>query len=43
MPEFDGEEIFIQTLDPNENMLEKKIQTKLSVGYFDYDKMVNIQ
>ena len=38
MPEFDGEEIFIQTLDPNENILEeKKIQTKLSVGYFDYE------
>lgn len=38
MPEFDGEEIFIQILDPNENILdEKKIQTKLSVGYFDYD------
>ncbi|WP_299290852.1 hypothetical protein [Nitrosopumilus sp.] len=38
MPEFDGEEIFVQTLDPNENILEeKKIQTKLSVGYFDYN------
>ena len=38
MPEFDGEEVFIQTLDPNENILEeKKIQTKLSVGYFDYE------
>ena len=39
MPEFGGEEIFIQTLDPNENVLEeKKIQTKLSVGYFDYER-----
>lgn len=38
MPEFEGEEVFIQTLDPNGNILEeKKIQTKLSVGYFDYD------
>ena len=38
MPEFNGEEIFIQALDPSENVLEeKKIQTKLSVGYFDYD------
>lgn len=38
MPEFDGEEVFIQALDPNENILEeKKIQTRLSVGYFDYE------
>ena len=38
MPEFDGEEVFVQTLDPNENILEEeKIQTRLSVGYFDYD------
>ena len=38
MPEFDGEAIFIQMLDPNDSILEeKKIQTKLSVGYFDYD------
>ena len=36
MPEFDGEEIFVQTLDPDDNILEDKmIQTKLSVGYFD--------
>ena len=38
MPEFDGEGIFIQTLDPDENVLEeKKIRTKMSVGYFDYE------
>lgn len=37
MPEFNGEEIFVQILDPNENIVEEeKIQTKMSVGYFDY-------
>ncbi len=39
MPEFDGEVVFIQTLDPNGNILEdERIQTKLSVGYFDYER-----
>ena len=39
MPEFGGKEkVFIQALDPNGNILkEEKIQTRLSVGYFDYE------
>lgn len=38
MPEFDGEDVFIQVLDPSDNVLEEeRIRTKLSVGYFDYD------
>lgn len=37
MPEFNGEEIFVQILDSDENIVEEeKIQTKMSVGYFDY-------
>ena len=39
MPNFSGEEIFVQILDTNENVIqEEKIQTKLSVGYFDFNK-----
>lgn len=39
MPNFSGEEIFVQVLDTNENVIqEEKIQTKLSVGYFDFSK-----
>ncbi len=38
MPEFGGQAVFVQILDPNENVLEEeKIQTRLSVGYFDYE------
>ena len=37
MPEFSGEEVFVQILDTKENVIqEQKIQTKMSVGYFDY-------
>ena len=33
------EEIFVQILDPNENVIQEQIiQTKMSVGYFDFDK-----
>ncbi len=36
MPEFTGEEIFVQILDTKDNVIqEQKIQTKMSVGYFD--------
>ena len=38
MPEFTGEELFIQILDTNNNVIqEQKVQTKMSVGYFDFD------
>lgn len=37
MPEFTGEEIFVQILDPKNNVIqEERIQTKMSVGYFDF-------
>ncbi|RNJ78261.1 MAG: hypothetical protein D9C04_07505 [Nitrosopumilus sp. B06] len=37
MPGFAGDEIFVQILDPYNNIIqEETIQTKLSVGYFDY-------
>ncbi len=39
MPEFAGEDIFVQILDPKENVIqEKRIQTKMSVGYFDFNE-----
>ena len=39
MPEFSGEEIFVQILDTNNNIIqEQKIQTKMSVGYFDFNE-----
>ena len=39
MPEFAGEEIFVQILDTNENVItEQMVQTKLSVGYFDFNQ-----
>ena len=39
MPEFAGEEIFVQILDAKYNVIqEQMIQTKMSVGYFDFDK-----
>jgi hypothetical protein len=38
MPEFSGEEIFVQILDSQGNVIqEEKIQTKMSVGYFDFE------
>lgn len=39
MPEFTGEQVFIQILDKNQNIIsEEMIQTKMSVGYFDFDQ-----
>ena len=39
MPEFAGEEIFVQILDTKENVIaEQIVQTKLSVGYFDFNE-----
>lgn len=37
MPEFTGEDIFVQVLDVKENVIaEQMVGTKLSVGYFDF-------
>ncbi len=39
MPEFTGEQIFVQILDSNQNIIsEESVQTKMSVGYFDFEK-----
>ena len=39
MTEFTGEEIFIQILDTKDNVIqEEKIQTRMSVGYFNFDE-----
>ncbi len=39
MPEFSGEEVFAQILDPKDNVIrEEQIQTKMSVGYFDFNE-----
>ena len=39
MPEFSGEQIFVQVLDKNQNIIsEESVQTKMSVGYFDFEK-----
>ena len=39
IPEFVGDKIFVQILDPKNNIIqEEKIQTKMSVGYFDFSK-----
>lgn len=39
MPEFGGDEIFVQILDKDGNIIsEQSIQTKMSVGYFAFDK-----
>lgn len=39
MPEFAGEQVFVQILDNNLNVIsEEIIQTKMSVGYFDFEK-----
>jgi len=38
MPEFTKENVFVQILDKNLNIIqEQKINTKFSVGYFDFD------
>jgi len=39
MPEFNDENVFVQILDKNLNIIEeKKVNTKFSVAYFDFDK-----
>lgn len=39
MPKFTNNEIFIQILDTKDNVIqEEKIQTKMSVGYFDFNE-----
>ena len=39
MPQFNGNEMFIQIRDNNGNVIqEEKIQTKMSVGYFDFNE-----
>ena len=39
MPEFAGNQVFIQILDNNLNVIsEEGVQTKMSVGYFDFEK-----
>lgn len=39
MPEFAGEEIFIQILDPKDNVIqEQMVQTKMSVAYFNFNE-----
>jgi hypothetical protein len=39
MPEFTGEEVFVQILDTQANVIqEERIQTKMSVGYFDFNE-----
>ncbi len=39
MPQFAGEKIFVQILDTKKNVIaEQIVQTKLSVGYFDFDE-----
>ncbi|MFB5635934.1 MAG: hypothetical protein ACE5RB_04825 [Nitrosopumilus sp.] len=39
MPEFSGEEVFVQILDTKDNVIqEQMVQTKMSVGYFDFNE-----
>jgi hypothetical protein len=39
MPEFAGEEVFVQVLDVKESVIQEQfIQTKMSVGYFDVNE-----
>jgi len=39
MPEFAGEKVFVQILDTKDNVIqEERIQTKMSVGYFDFNE-----
>ena len=39
MPEFSGDQVFVQILDKNQNIIsEESIHTKMSVGYFDFEK-----
>ena len=39
MPKYSGNEIFVQVIDTKNNIIqEQKVQTKMSVGYFDFSK-----
>lgn len=39
MPEFAGEQVFVQILDDNLNVIsEEFVHTKMSIGYFDFEK-----
>ena len=39
MPEFAADDIFVQIRDNNDNIIqEQSIQTKMSVGYFDFNE-----
>lgn len=39
MPEFSADDIFVQIRDNNDNIIqEQSIQTKMSVGYFDFNE-----
>ncbi len=39
MPEFSGDGVFVQILDTKNNVIsEKKIETKMSVNYFDFSQ-----
>lgn len=38
LPEFSGEEVFVQILDQNQNIISDEIvDTKMSVGYFNFE------
>ena len=38
MPHFSGERVFVQVTDTRDNVIaEESIQTRMSVGYFDFD------
>ena len=38
IPDFNGEQVFVQILDIRDNVVKEQIiQTKMSVGYFDFD------
>lgn len=38
LPEFSGEEVFVQILDQNQNIISDEIvETKMSVGYFNFE------
>jgi len=39
MPEFEGEDVFVQILDTDDNVIEEqKVHTKMAVGYFDFNE-----
>jgi len=39
IPEFARNQVFVQILDNNQNVIsEENVQTKMSVGYFDFEK-----